>query len=297
LLIVLKKAGWPEFQGFLKKHRCSNQIGVFPIDHGGCNDLCFADHGGPSPRELADRLFFGPKDQRPHRVFLGYGVDWSAWDTGNGYQIPIAAIESINAGPGIATQLGRDLFARRLDLMGQWGFLDDKLVHGPLNSIVDKVYWEVGYGSEERSKHHKKTLAAVLAFRAVFDARPEGWVDVLPYNDRLVVLRAHNGNWDLLWRSYRETEPPKPEYVADSYELAIADLPSRLMSRSDLLRAFHFRQEVWEELEAHKAEQAFYDRGGSIKERQLTTFADVRLAWLKEQGIWESPERANPDVS
>lgn len=286
------KKGWPEFQRFLKTHRCINQVGVFPMDHGGCIDLCFADHGGPNPRELADRIFFGPKEKQPRRVFLGYGVDWSAWDNGNGFHVPAAAIESINASPEIAAQLGKDLFARRLDLMSQWGFLDDKLVHGPLNTIVDKTYWELGCDAEERAKHHAKTLAAVRAFRAVFDAQPEGWVDVLPYNDRLVVLRAHDGGWDLLWRSYRETEPPKPDDVADSYELAIADLPSRLMSESDLLRAFHFRQEFWDEYEAHEAEQAFYDRGGKIQARQLTKSADVRLAWLKEQGKWSSPERA-----
>ena len=282
---------WPEFQSFLKKHRCTKQVGVFPMDHGGCIDLCFSQHGGPSPRELADRIFFGPQERRPQRVFLGYGVDWSAWDNGNGFHAPAAAIESIKASPEIAAQLGKDLFARRLDLMSQWGFLDDKLVHGPLNTIIDKSYWELHYGPEDRAKQHAKTFAAVRSFRAIFDTQSQGWVDVLPYNDRLVILRAHDGGWDLLWRSYRETEPPKPDDVANSYKLAIADLPSRLMSESDLLRAIHFRQEFWDEDEAHKAEQAFYDRGGSMVERQLTTSAHVRRTWLIAQGIWPSPER------
>lgn len=284
--------GWPEFQHFLKMRGCTNQIGVFPIDHGGCIDLCFTGQGGPSPRELADRIFFGPKEQRPRCVFLGYGVDWSAWDNGNGYQVPVAAIESINAVPEVAVLLGKDLFKRRLDLMDQWGFLDDKLVHGPLNTIVDKRYWELKYSSEERTKQRAKTFDAIRAFRAVFDAQPEGWVEVLPYNERLVILRTHDGGWDLLWRNYRETEPPKPDDLADSYKLAIADLPSRLMSESDLLRAIHFRQEFWDEDEAHKAEQAFYDRGGSMMERQCTASVDVRRTWLTEQGIWPSPERA-----
>ena len=285
--------GWPDFQAFLKKHRCTKQVGTFPMDHGGCIDLCFAEHGGPRPRELADRIFFGPQEQRPRRVFLGYGVDWSAWDKGNGYQVPVAAIESINATPEVAIQLGNELFKRRFDLMGQWGFLDDKLVHGPLSTIVDKRYWELKYGHEERATQHAMTFAAVRAFRAVFDTQPEGWVDVLPYNNRLSILRAHDGGWDLLWRSYRETEPPKPDDVADSHKLAITDLPSRLMSESDLLRAIHFRQEFWDEYEAHEAEQAFYDRGGSVMERQRTAFADVRRTWLIEQGIWPAPERAN----
>ena len=284
--------GWPEFQRFLKEHRCNDQVGVFPQDHGGCIDLCFADHGGPSPRELADRIFFGPKEKIPQCVFLGYGVDWSVWDNGNGHQVPSAAIKSINASPEFATRLAEDLFGRRLDLMCQWGFLDDKLVHGPLNAIVDKTYWELGHSADERAEHYAKTMAAVRAFRAVFDKQPKGWVDVLRYNDRLVVLRAHDGGWDLLWRSYRETEPPKPDGVDNSYEMSIADLPPRLMSESDLLRAFDLRQEFWDEHEAHEAEQAFYDRGGKIQERQRTSLAEVRLAWLKEQGKWLSPERA-----
>lgn len=283
--------GWPEFQQFLQEHDCTNQVGVFPIDHGGCIDLYFSKHGGPTPRELADRIFFGPQEQRPGKVFLGYGVDWSAWDNGNGHQVPAAAIKSINALPEVAAQLGKDLFARRFDLMEQWGFLDNKLVHGLLSTIVDKRYWELKYGPEDRAAQHAKTFAAVRAFRAVFDAQPEGWVDVLPYNNRLTVLRAHDGCWDLLWRDYREQEPPKPDNVADSYKLAIADLPSRLMSESDLRRAIHFRQEFWDEYEAHKAEQAFYDRGGSMMERRLTTSVDVRRKWLTEQGIWPSPER------
>lgn len=283
---------WPAFQAFLKQYDCTNQVGLFPVDHGGCIDLCFAEHGGPSPRELADRVFFGPQEKRPRRVFLGYGVDWSVWDNGNGFEVPPAAIASIHAAPNIAAQLGNDLFARRLDLMGQWGFLDDKLVDVPFDSIIDKRYWELHYGLDERAQQHAMTHAAVRAFRAVFDTQPEGWVDVIPYNDRLVVLRAHDGAWDLLWRTYRETEPPKPEDLAESYKLAIADLPSPLMSESDLNRAVHFRQNVWEEDEAHKAGQAFYDRGGSVAERQLTTSAKVRRAWMTEQDIWPSSLRA-----
>jgi hypothetical protein len=75
--------GWPDFKKFLERNRCTHEVGVFPVDHGGCIDLYFSNIGGPSPRQLADRIFeaMGPK---PERVFLGYDVDWAAWDRGNG---------------------------------------------------------------------------------------------------------------------------------------------------------------------------------------------------------------------
>jgi len=153
------------------------------------------------------------------------------------------------------------------------------------------MYWTAGSSEQDRKANHAKVVAAVRAFRAVFDTRPEGWVDVLRFDDRLVVLRAHDGAWDVLWRAYRDVEPPKPGDISSWSKLAIEDLPASLMSESDLRRAVHFRQEVWEEREAHDAEQAFYDRGGSTQQRRLTSDADVRIAWLREQGRLPAPER------
>lgn len=282
--------GWPQFQRFLKQNNCTHRTGVFPVDHGGCIDLNFGEHLGPRPRQLADRIFEAGLPI-PSRVFLGYGVDWAAWDSGMGYEAPEDAIASLKADKDTARQRAHDLFARRLDLMGQWGFLDDKLVHGPLDRIVDKSYWPPSSERSEREAQYADVVAAVRAFRAVFDVESVGWVDVLHYNHRLVVLRGHDGGWDLLWRNYREKEPPQPEHVGQSNRLAVEDLPSRLMGESDLRRAMHFRQEVWEENEEHEAQQAFYDRGRSIRERQMTSDADVRIAWLREQGKMPKPER------
>ena len=281
--------GWPEFQRFLKRHGCTHQVGIFPADHGGCIDLYFSEHFGPRPRQLADRIFEA-KAPAPQRVFLGYGVDWTVWDQGNGIHVPAAAIASLTGDADTARQRANDLFTQRHDLAGQWGFLDDKLVDGPVRHVVDKTYWETWVDPVERKAHLAKTTAAVAAFRAVFDGQRKGWVDILSYNERLVVLRGHNGGWDVLWRNYREIEPPQPSLIGRSNHLEVEDMPSRLMTESDLQRSIHFRQEVWEELEAHESEQAFYDRGGNIQARQLSSTVDVRGAWLREQGKLPAPE-------
>ncbi|MFH1466557.1 MAG: hypothetical protein ABIO70_19385 [Pseudomonadota bacterium] len=284
-----QRSGWPSFLAYLSKNECTRRAGLFPADHGGCMDLYFHGVFAPTRRQLADRIFEAA-DSAPTRVFLGYGVDWGAWDGGSGYAAPEDAVATVGGDPGTARQRASQLFELRHDLVGQWGFLDDKLVAGPVEHIVDKTYWPPGSTDQQRKDSQGKVEAAVLAFRAVFDAMPEGWVDVLRYNDRLVVLRAYDGSWDLLWRAFRDEEPPQPEDVGEGHHLAVGDLPASLKSESDQRRAIHFRQQVWEEREAHEAEQAFYDRGGDAQARRLTSEADVRFAWLFEQGVIQ-PER------
>lgn len=283
-----KNAGWDAFNEFLRQHGCGQRERLFPADHGGCVDLFFTNC--PTRRQLADRIFEAD-GQLPERVFLGFGIDWAnTWDLYR-FEGPSRAIATVGGDPTTAGERARALFERRFDLLWQWGFIDDKLVWGPLENVVDKTYWPIGSSERERKAHHAKVFEAVRAFRDVFDTRPEGWVDVLRYNDRLVVLRAHDGSWDVLWRAYRRFEPPKPLDISSWSKLAIEDLPASLLSESDLRRAVHFRQEVWEEREAHEAEQAFYDRGGVALDRQLTPDAEVRIAWLREQGRLPAPEQ------
>ena len=111
--------GWPKFQRFLKQNDCTYRVGIFPADHGGCIDLYFSEHFGPRPRQLTDRIFEA-KTPAPQRVFLGYGVDWAAWDQGNCIHVPAAAIASLTGDAGTARQRAEDLFIQRHDLAGQW---------------------------------------------------------------------------------------------------------------------------------------------------------------------------------
>ena len=284
---------WSQFETFLHEHNCTHRSGLFPTDNSGCYDLFFTGVQGPKRRQLADRYFESPL-AKPERVFLGHGVDWDAWDQVR-FVGQSKALADVSYAHGPAEEHVKRLFAGigapRFDLIGQWGFLDDKLVHGPVEHVVDKTYWPPGFDEGERANNLKKVTSAVRSFRAVFDSTNQGWVDILPYNERLVVLRGHDGAWEVLWRCYRDEEPPEPSDVGRWHALAIEDLPSRLMSESDLQRSVHFRQEVWEEDEAHAAEQAFYDRGGSKQKRRLTSEAQVRSDWLREQERLPAPER------
>jgi len=309
-----KHRGWPAFRAFLEAHGgthrprfaageepgfrpaalpdgCTHRTGLFPAEHGGCIDLGFTSPFGPTRRQLADRIFESDLPM-PARVFLGHGIDWGAWDTGHGHAPTEPAILTVGGDPDTARSRAETLFRLRLKLLAHWGFLDDSLVWGTVDNVTAKVYGpNTPRVLADRERTRGQVTQAVRAFRAVFDASPTGWVDVLPYNDRLVVLRGHDGAWDMLWRSYRAEEPPKPSDLSRWTKLSIEDLPASLMSESDIARAVHFRQEVWEEHEAHAAEQAFYDRGGTAEERRMTSEAEVRVAWLRELGSLPKSER------
>lgn len=277
-----KNNGWDAFNKFLHENGCGTYAGLFPSDHGGCIDLKFRSLHGPTRRQLSDRIFES-QWPIPKRVFLGYGVNWAAWDRGDGFNPPLDAVATIGGDSTTTLQRANNLFARRHDLTEQWGFIDDKLLWEPVQPLIDKTYWMTTSSEEVRQAHYTKVVEAVQAFRAVFDTRPEGWVDVLRYNERLVVLRAHDGAWDVLWRAYRDVEPPQPSDISNWSELAFEDMPASLLSKTDLERAVHFDQEVWEERDAHEAEQAFYDRGGTGFDRQLTSEVNIRIDWLREQ--------------
>ncbi|MEM9452989.1 MAG: hypothetical protein AAGF11_02335 [Myxococcota bacterium] len=186
------------------------------------------------------------------------------------------------------------LLKGRNGLFGQWGFLDDKLVDGPLEKIVDKTYFTADSSPETRRESMLTLRGLVQVFRAVFDGADVGWVDILPYNDRLAFLRASNGGYDILWKDLRDAPPPQVENTG-SHGLHTMDLPANLRQETDLERLLYFRCNVWREQEAHAAEQHFYDRGGSPQERRNTPSGTVVELFLRAQGTPMLPEHSTWD--
>lgn len=280
-----KNIGFDAFNAFLHENGCGQQASLFPPKTNGSINLYFGGVLGPKRRQLADRIFEAG-GRTPERVFLGHGIDWAnTWDSYRSECRP-RVIATVGGDPTTAARRADAMFDRRHDLSSGWGFLDDRLIWGPLESVIDKAYWLPDASELKRKANHEEVVAAVRAFRDVFDTRPEGWVDVLRYNDRLVVLRGHDGAWEVLWRAYREVEPPTWTDISRWSRLAVEDMPVGLIGVSDLNRAAYFRQDVWDEREAHDAEQAFYDRGGLPRDRGQSSDAEVRIAWLREQGQW-----------
>jgi hypothetical protein len=220
----------------------------------------------------------------PSQVFLGVDVDWQAWDDraralhgeSLSLKLPYGAARAASASP---EQL---LVANRHDLFGQWGFLDDSLVAGDVREVVDNTYHAVPRTQAEIDAHAAQVLTVVRAFRAVFPENGPGWVDLLHFegNDQLGFVRAPDGTWDLIWRDLRAEAPPPSSAVPGHYSLHPDDLPEMLAGEQDLARRLYVRRDVWDEHEAHFAEQHFYDVGHTAEQRRMTSNDEVRRRWL-----------------
>lgn len=290
-----QREGWPWFEAFLKMHGCTHQRNLFPTERWMGFRFYFGPGLGPTRRQLADRLYFAP-ERRPTRVFLGTGIDWAPWDElAHGIQ-PLRFQSSEFRRDEEFVAGSRDeaivfVLDHRNELMSQWGFLDDKLVAGPVDGVVSKVYYPDRQPQAERELYARQSLALIRAFRAIFDAEAGGWTDVIPVTDSLTILRAADGGWDMVWRNLRDGAPPHIEGRAERYGLHVSDLPMALASENDLARRLYFRP-AWDELEAHAAEQHFYDVGHTMVERQQAQDFEVRRRYLVDTGKLPQAPRA-----
>lgn len=291
-----KNSGWPRFADFLADHGCTERRDLF-ADAGRFVFFGLARLWGPNRRQLADRIQFGP---RPSRVFLAAGLDLETWADRADATRQRAFMPWIDLA---FTPRGREeaekwLLERRGEFDGQWGFMDDKLVADPMLPLVDKSYYDDAKRMAElRAEDVQRLQTASRVFRSVFDGQTEGWVDLLRFNDKLTVLRAHDGAWDLVWNDLRESAPPRELARTTSYVLHVTDRPNAILGEQDLARRLYFRRNVWEEREAHLAEQHFYDRGGDRAERRRTSNDEVRRLYLADTGamppvtrpVWKGP--------
>lgn len=272
--------GWPQVQRFLDRHQCGAQRDMFPKNGGTTAPFFFGSSLGPHRRDLADRVFVSGLP-RPARVFLGVGIDWRAWD-------------DLARGPKalhfLHAKRSKDpvefLIANRFDLAWQWGFLDNKLVAGEVDAIVNKRYHAIPQSKAELDALAAHVLAVARAFRTVFPESGPGWVDVLELegNDELIFLRAQNGSWDLLWRDLRADPPPAIGEAPAQYTLHPSDLPASLSGEQDMARRLYVRRHAWNERERHLAEQHFYDVGNAVEQRQMTTGEEVLHRYLLDIG-------------
>lgn len=273
---------WPQVEAFMRMHHLANWENIFPESSFYFN-FYLDPHQGPTRRQLADRLFLGPPPM-PKRVFVGSGVDWKRFDFLRSKWRRIHLAERLSydlppdlkADPTLVAEL-RDLsplFEHDGALLGQWGFLDDKLLSGPVKAIVDKLPW---MGVPNLS-------VALKAFRGLVDGFQRGWVDVLPINDALAFLKSGGGAWDLVWRELREG-PVGGQLIQGR------DLPQRFHHAAECGRRLYLRTNVWDEEEALAAEVHYYEQGGSFGARENLQDVEVRGRYLIARGVWTAPMR------
>lgn len=180
---------WRAVQTFLRDHRCGPQRNLFSSHDLDVAPFFFGPTFGPTRRQLADRVFVSGRPA-PSRVFLGVDVDWRDWDDRasapmQSLRLPEGAARAATASPE------QVLIANRHDLIGQWGFLDDKLIAGDVRELLDITYQATPRTQAELDDRAAQIGAIVRAFRAVFPEHGPGWVDVLRFDPPRPPLPVH----------------------------------------------------------------------------------------------------------
>lgn len=278
-----RRTHWQRLQSLLHEHGLTQQRNVFAYDRRWAIDLWFGFN--PRRRSLADRLFLGP-DPRPTRAFNGYGFDFEGYcrDFERGPRRWFPGDDDYE--PNDLQDARRWVYAHRFELDGMHNFMGDQLL------VVDRppqlewrVYATNDYDLGTDLARMKKTWSV---FRWIIDRSDGGWLDVIPINDRLIVLGAADGSWDFVWRDYRETKPPEARPACGFRGMPLDHAPSWYRAEPVEERRWYLRRNSWEELIEHRAEQHYYRQGGVAMPHHPGVHV-VRERYLADQHLVPEP--------
>lgn len=257
-----KTTHWPHVQRLMANRGLREYRNLFDVP---INDLTFGLMKDRR-RALADRIFFGPTPL-PRRVFLGYGHDWESWDRLFDF------VDLSGWGPRddvfVPTELEKTrrwVYRHRSDLFGNIDFFSDHLLDlGHPGTIEPAVYFLNIVGVVERLQTIARIRKVLEAFRWFIERRSDGWIELVPVTDRLVLLAGPQGSFDLLWANLREAPPPKRAEGTGWLKLHPMDLPSSLVAEKDFVSWNYYRLGAWDEKERHESEGHYYAQGGQAQ--------------------------------
>ena len=211
-------------------------------------------------RDVADRLFHSGLPL-PEKLFTGYDFDWLRVRQHLRF-ISDAEFDQRLSELGWLIG-GRDLFVagRSQDLRFGLNYLSDFLVDPRSRSgVVGELYFTDAVDEKSRAIELQRIEVVCDIFRDLIDLTADGWVDVIPYSEKLVFLKGHDGEYDLLFPNLRDEAPP--EYVyADA--LDPNDVPSTTKGDDLFPNVEYYELDRWFARDHHEAELAFYAQGGT----------------------------------
>lgn len=196
----------------------------------GTSDFAFLPH--------AEHIKFGTSHRdkvvlRAHRL--------SAWSANTPEYLDLTA-------QGLVLQAFDDLLSCSINLLG------DSLVAPMVLPMELQLY----KASEEDKEEYRQLFEL---FREEIERTEAGWVDVLPFNENLVFLRASDGRFDWVVRDQREA----PFSRNDLYPIFRSDeLPEALDGKVGQAR-LHYQKGIWLDQIRHQAEHHHYNSGGTLR--------------------------------
>ncbi len=251
-----KRAHWDRIQRIMAERGLREYCDLFEVP---MNRMMFGIVS-TMRRALADRIFFGPSPM-PKRVFTGFGHDWDRWWLKDDFR-PDLHVPDL--APTDMEEARRWVHRHRTHLLGFINFRGDQLLDIGKPGVTRFTLYNSG--GQSLSDFEKSLAAAhkvAQVFRWFIDRREDGWVEVIPVTENLVLLGGPNGTYDLLWRNLRSTPPPAHAEPQDPFDMNAGDMPSVLLSEYDFETWNYFRLGAWEDMELYEAEKRYYAAGGA----------------------------------
>ena len=258
--------------------------------------------------QISDRCFRSGR-QCPTRVFTGAGVDW--FDLLE-VAVRIPGLEVRNRFTGATIRDTSEIPIARCDIANIWiiqledrilslgdcwmlsTLLGDQLVQYGRNpdetetTFVAGVYFPNSMGAEKIELEEERYRGAAEILTRVIPKLKRGWVDVLPFNEKLIFLRDRAGGYDFVFPKLRKT---KFNHNIHLPYLKNADVP-----KSDDLYHFrrwaYFESDGWLELDQHNAEQHYYAKGNQPQSHPGEE--QVLRTYLIERGRYIAPAKGAP---
>ena len=222
-------------------------------------------------RQIADRLFVSGRP-RPKRIFVGIdtfdllravaatdGLKVSEDSSGNYDEIEATKI-SERVPPARYYLFSRSAHLNVFE--ANWYFrnlIGDQLCdfRGKVNDVqITALCYCMDKETEAKTKDAGSLLQKIIPFC------PAGWVEVIPYNDKLVFLKASDGGYDFVFRNLRDTEFKQNSHAP---YLRYQDISTKIDDSGKFDTWLYFEYKDWLEADRHAAENEFYANGGTTR--------------------------------
>jgi hypothetical protein len=206
-------------------------------------------------RELSDRLFLSKKPY-PKSIFTGYSCTVN-------FQTLIIPYEGetsqIKNKPDLFIPFDYNRFSISKNLLGDAFFkYEDNYNY---EYIFEEYMCNIGLHENKSQK-----IDAIKFHNTILELK-KGWIEIIPFNDNLVFLKAADGNYDFIFKNIRDDEFVSPYIDFIRHE----NIPTLLNEDYDFERWLYygFKDRIkikknikplqfWQEMDNHKAEINFY---------------------------------------
>lgn len=260
-----KKEYCERLVGFMNKHRLVRRADVLNrVKADAISKLRY--------RQIADRLFHSNKPL-PKRIFVG-GDAMDLLRTlaaSKGFKVTNEYAHKRTHAPYRSDSL-EPTDIKETDLPAQFlvhdGDVSYRLLDARIsfNNLIGDQLCDMGAPNDDvvaslynYDQEKERTLQAEgRIFRRILELYPAGWVEVIPYNSKLIFLKAPDGTYEFVFPGLRDQPFPHNPYAPY--------LRDKDYSKSEDVDAFrlhlYYHYDRWLEADEHDAEIAFYAGGG-----------------------------------